>query len=125
MSFCVDGEREAKMIAISLLDGLTCGPNLYRFEQVFRLPADLEADYFSGMNAEKGRQRQKRIFGKQLFRQATAEEILQGLRKAQIKDRDLNHEEKEQVKQLIQTLAQARLKQTEQADADFMDLFEE
>jgi len=95
------------MIVISLIDGLTVGENLYESGQVFTLPDGLKAD-------REGRKKQKRILRSELFRKASADEMLSGLQKEEITEEELDSEEKAQVKELIKSMAQAKLNRNEE-----------
>ena len=92
--------------------------------QVFKLPEDLEEDYFKGLTPAQSRDRQNRIFRTMVLQKGTPEEIFSGIQKAEVRMTDLNEEEKKQVKELIKALAKKQLEQAKAAD-DLLDLLEE
>lgn len=113
------------MIAICLKEGLTCAGKVLKEGEVFKLPDYLERDYVKGFAASRSEKRQCRVFGKVLFRQATVEEVFEGLKRGQVKEKDLTEEERDAVKKYVGRLVQLRVKRAEDAADELYKLLGE
>lgn len=80
------------MLAFCLEDGLTCNRSVYRRGQIFILPSSMEAE-FGGLSDSQLVTKLRSVYGRELFRFPSSEEILTAFQAGKITTDMLNKKE--------------------------------
>jgi hypothetical protein len=111
--------KESAMIVVSEIDGLTQGERVFRRGMAFVLDESL-AKEIRGLTDSQLEAKQKRVYGKRIYRRAGADELIAAFKSKFIKMDDMEKDEKKAIIEYIRSDGEQKL-QTSQALMDLGD----